>query len=123
MRRLRDEFESMLLAECPNLVVHGRQVDRLPHTSHIAFPGVDAQTLAMALDLAGIACSTGSACASGSTKPSPILLAMGVGEALARASLRFSFGANSTVEEMRAAAQRIILAYKKLRLQNPADEF
>jgi cysteine desulfurase len=123
MQALRDEFESLLVAECPDLIVHGRDASRLPHTSHVAFPGVDGQALGMALDLAGVACSTGSACASGSSQPSPILLAMGVSEGLARASLRFSFGADSTAEEMHEAASRIVLEYNKLRLQNPSREF
>ncbi|HQU43621.1 MAG TPA: cysteine desulfurase family protein [Pirellulales bacterium] len=123
MQSLRDEFESRLLAEFPDLVIHGREADRLPHTSHIAFPGVDGQALGMALDLAGIACSTGSACASGSSKPSPVLLAMGVAEALAQSSLRFSFGAGSTAAEMREAAHRIILTYKGLRHREPPEKF
>ncbi|HWB09129.1 MAG TPA: cysteine desulfurase family protein [Pirellulales bacterium] len=123
MQALRDEFEALLLTQWPDLVIHGRQANRLPQTSHIAFAGVDGQTLAMALDLAGVACSTGSACASGSSEPSPILLAMGLNEGLARASLRFSFGSDSTAEEMREAARRISLTYNKLRLQNPCPEF
>jgi cysteine desulfurase len=123
MQTLRDEFESLLLADCPELIVYGRQADRLPHTSHIGFPGVDGQAMGMALDLAGVACSTGSACASGSSKPSPILLAMGVAEGLARSSLRFSFGAHSTTEEMREASRRILLIYSNLRRQNPRPEF
>jgi cysteine desulfurase len=119
MQALRDEFESLLLTEFPELVVHGRQADRLPHTSHVGFPGIDGPALGIALDLAGVACSTGSACASGSSQPSPILLAMGAGEGLARASLRFSFGAQSTAEETHEAARRILLAYNSLRRQNP----
>ena len=117
LQSLRDEFEALLLAEFPELVVHGRESQRLPHTSNLAFPGVDGAALGMALDLAGVACSTGSACASGSNKPSPILLAMGVEEPLARASLRFSFGAQSTPAEVHEAANRISLAYKELRRQ------
>lgn len=115
MEKLRDEFEASLLAEWPDLVVHGRHANRLPHTSHVGFPGVDGQALGMALDLAGVACSTGSACASGSSKPSPILLAMGVDEGLARSSLRFSLGADSTLAETREAARRISLIYNELR--------
>jgi cysteine desulfurase len=114
---LRDKFETLLLAAFPELVIHGRDSERLPHTTNIAFPGIDGQALGMALDLAGVACSTGSACASGSTKPSPILLAMGVAEPLAKASLRFSFGAQSTPTEMREAVHRISLTYKELRRQ------
>lgn len=117
LEAMRDEFESLLVAEFPELVIHGRDAPRLPHTSHIAFPGIDSQALGMALDLAGVACSTGSACASGSSKPSPVLLSMGVNEPLARASLRFSFGAYSTPTEAQEAANRISLAYKELRRQ------
>ncbi|HEX7376292.1 MAG TPA: cysteine desulfurase family protein [Pirellulales bacterium] len=115
LQSLRDEFEASLLSHFPELVVHGRAAPRLPHTSHIAFPGVDGQSLGMALDLAGVACSTGSACASGSTKPSPILLAMGVQEELAKGSLRFSFGASSTRAEARQAASRISAVYSDVR--------
>lgn len=122
MQLLRDEFESLLLAELPDLVVHGRAADRLPHTSHIAFPGVDAQALGMVLDLAGVACSTGSACASGSSKPSPILLAMGVDEGLARSSLRFSFGSSTAATDMREAARRIVLTYKDLRHKKQGEK-
>jgi cysteine desulfurase len=123
MQALRDEFESLLLTEFPDLVIHGQAANRLPHTSHIAFPGVDGQALGMALDLAGVACSTGSACASGSSKPSPILLAMGISEDLGRSSLRFSFGASSTLAEMREAARRIIMVYNGLRRHIRGEKF
>lgn len=122
MESLRDEFEALLLADWPDLVIHGRRVNRLPHTTNIAFPGVDGQALGMALDLAGVACSTGSACASGSSKPSPILLAMGVAEGLAKSSLRFSFGAYSTAAEAQESARRISLIYKGLRLHPPGGK-
>jgi len=59
-------------------------------------------------DLAGVACSTGSACASGSSEPSPTLLAMGLAEPLVQGSLRFSLGATTTEEEIEAAAQRVL---------------
>ncbi|HET6880563.1 MAG TPA: cysteine desulfurase family protein [Pirellulales bacterium] len=123
LQALRDEFESLLLAEFPELVIHGRESPRLPHTSHLAFPGVDGQALGMALDLAGVACSTGSACASGSSKPSPILLAMGVDEAIAKASLRFSFGLESTLAQTHEAVRRIVLAYNALRQSKKPDIF
>jgi cysteine desulfurase len=123
LQTLRDDFESRLLGEFAELVVHGRHAPRLPHTSHIAFPDIDSQALGMALDLAGVACSTGSACASGSSKPSPVLLAMGVDEHLARASLRFSLGAFSTAAETREAARRISLAYKDLKQQKTPGNF
>jgi cysteine desulfurase len=69
----------------------------------------------MALDLAGIACSTGSACASGSSEPSPTLVAMGLPEEVISSSLRFSLGATTTVEEIEEAARRILAVCNRLR--------
>jgi cysteine desulfurase len=113
--RLRDEYERALTAECPELIVHGAAAERLPHTSSIAFPGVEGQELMVALDLAGICCSTGSACASGSSEASPTLVAMGVEKGLAESSLRFSFGRGTTAAEGAQAACRILEIYKDLR--------
>ena len=66
---LRDEFESLILSVMPDAVAIGQQSPRLPNTSNIAFPGIDRQALFLALDAAEVACSTGSACASGSSEP------------------------------------------------------
>jgi cysteine desulfurase len=115
MQALRERLEAGLLAECPELLIHGRQVPRLPHTSAIAFPGVNRQALLMALDLAGVACSTGSACSSGSSEPSPVLLAMGLEKRLVDASLRFSLGAETTADEVDRAISIILQIYKGLR--------
>jgi cysteine desulfurase len=112
---MRDQFEAAILRERPEAVVVGADAPRLPHTSNIAFVGLDRQALQMALDLAGVACSTGSACASGSSEPSPILVAMGLGGAVARGSIRFSLGALSTPAEVDQAARRILLTCSKLR--------
>jgi len=113
--RLRDDFERALMSACPELTVHGLAAERLPHTSSIAFPEVAGQELLVALDLAGICCSTGSACASGSSEASPTLLAMGVEKGLAESSLRFSFGRGTTAAEAAQAACRILEIYKDLR--------
>ena len=80
-----------------------------------AFPGLDRQALLMALDLAGIACSTGSACASGSSEPSPVLLAMGVPSEAVQSSLRFSLGAFTTDADIEEAACRISQVVNELR--------
>jgi len=113
---LRDRFEAAIRAAWPNIVIHGAaaagpagaSVERLPGTSNISFPGFDRQALQMALDMAGVACSTGSACASGSREPSPTLLAMGLDESLAQSSLRFSLGATTTEAEIDGASKRIL---------------
>jgi cysteine desulfurase len=109
LRDLRDQFEGRLLAAFPGrVVVNAGSAPRLPNTSNIAFLGLDRQALLMALDLAGVACSTGSACASGSSEPSAVLKAMGCGEDVLRGSLRFSFGAFTTQEEIDEAVDRIL---------------
>ena len=97
---LRDRFELLLQNACPPVIVHGQCVRRLPNTSNLAFPGTDGEALLVALDLAGIACSLGSACASGSTEPAPILLAMGCPKEIYSTSVRFSLSYETTVEEV-----------------------
>jgi cysteine desulfurase len=112
---LRDEFESQVTTAIPTASVIGHRAPRLANTSNISFPGVDRQAFFLALDMAGVACSTGSACASGSSEPSPVLLAMGLSQELVEGALRFSFGAQNTLAEAEEAARRIIKAYQHLR--------
>ena len=112
---LRDELERTILAGCPSAVVIGAGATRLPHSANIAFPGLDRQALVMALDLAGVAASTGSACASGSSEPSPTLLAMGLPEEQISSSVRFSLGATTTAAEIDDAARRILNVCNHLR--------
>ena len=87
---------------------------RLPQTSNVAFPGHDGEMLRMALDLAGVACSVGSACSSGSTELSPTLRAMGLPNDLVTSSLRFSFGATTTEAEIDEAVRRIAHVCREL---------
>lgn len=104
---LRDRFEAGVLAALPECLVHAATAPRLPNTSNIAFPGCDGDALLVALDLAGVCASLGSACASGSSEPAPVLLAMGCGPEVARASLRFSVGWTNTEEEIETAVNKI----------------
>jgi cysteine desulfurase len=115
MTSLRDRFERTIVAGWPAAVVIGSQSPRLPHTSNIALVGLNRQALVMALDLAGVACSSGSACASGSSEPSPTLLAMGLPEEQISASVRFSLGAGTTLAEIDEAARRILNVCNNLR--------
>ena len=87
---------------------------RLPHTANLAFRGLDRQALLMALDLAGIACSTGNACASGSSEPSHVLESMGVDADILASSLRFSLGATTTRADVDAAVTRILAVCAKV---------
>src|SRR4051812_11646310 len=90
---LRDRFESLVLTRIPDAVIHGRGAEqRAPHITNISVPGVDSESMLMALDLRGIGCSAGSACQSGSVSPSHVLTAIGVSRELAGAALRLSFG-------------------------------
>lgn len=102
LRELRDAFETGLDEVVSGAVIHGREAPRLPNTSHVAFPGVEAEALAIRLDLAGFAVSTGSACSSGVVEPSPLLLAMGVPPKEAVAAIRVSFGIQNSLEEVSA---------------------
>ncbi len=113
--RFRDRLEAALSAAWPASVIHGAGAPRLPNTTCIAFLGIDRQALVIALDLAGVCCSTGSACASGSSEPSPTLLAMGLPEELVSSSIRFSLGATTTTEMIDEAIQRIIGVLKTQR--------
>ena len=92
LRALRDDMEAGLRSAFPDLVVFGARAQRLPNTSSFALPDISAETLLMALDLAGIAVSSGSACSSGKVAPSHVLTAMGVSSELARGALRVSLG-------------------------------
>ena len=105
---LRDRFENGLKAGFPEVVVNGSGAERLPHTSSIAFPGLDAQVLLVALDMSGVACSVGSACSSGSTELSPTLRAMQLPHEIVAGSLRFSLGATTTEAEIDEAVRRIL---------------
>jgi cysteine desulfurase len=115
MESLRKRFEEDLKTALPRIIIHGAGADRLPQTSNIAFPGLDAQVLLMALDMAGVACSVGSACSSGSTELSPTLRAMGLSNEIVAASLRFSLGQTTTQAEIEEAVCRIARVCSEIR--------
>ena len=97
---MRDALQSAIMARVPDAVVHGACAVRAPHILNISVPGTDSESLLMALDLAGIAASGGSACQSGSVSPSHVLSAMGVSRSLAGAAVRLSVGMLSTDEDI-----------------------
>lgn len=100
LESLRDALEDGLLSRIPDAVVHGRGSPRSPHVVNISVPGTDSESLLMALDLAGVAASAGSACQSGNVTPSHVLLAMGVKPELAVAAVRMSLGSLTTPESI-----------------------
>jgi cysteine desulfurase len=115
LRHLRDRLETGLKEGYGGrVVVNGADAERLPHTSNLALTGLNRQALVMALDLAGVACSTGSACASGSSEPSRTLVAMDCDPDVLAASVRFSLGATTTAEEIDEAVERILATSAKI---------
>ncbi|HTU22538.1 MAG TPA: cysteine desulfurase family protein [Gemmataceae bacterium] len=129
VRRLRRLFLDYLNAKAVPIILNGPDdrrdadpTDRrdagptgIPHTINLSFPGLKADVLLMNLDLAGIACSTGSACSSGSLLPSPVLQAMGVPDAVLRSAMRFSLSPLLTVDDIDEAARRIAAVVARLR--------
>jgi len=105
VRTLRDQLAERLQAAIPDMVVHAAAVERAPHVLSIAIPGAEAEAMLMHLDLAGVACSGGSACASGSAEPSHVLTAMGVERGLALGTIRFSLGHESTPADIDRAVE------------------
>lgn len=99
---LRIRIEERLRAGLPGVRIHGDGATRLPNTVNFGIPDVPGESLVIALDLAGFAVSTGSACASGAVEPSHVLLAMGLGEPAARAAVRVSMGWSTTAAEVEA---------------------
>ncbi|MBC7843875.1 MAG: cysteine desulfurase [Gemmatimonadaceae bacterium] len=97
---MRDALQSAIMARVPDAVVHGAGATRAPHILNISVPGTDSESLLMALDLAGIAASGGSACQSGSVTPSHVLSAIGVSRSLAGAAVRLSVGKMSTDDDI-----------------------
>ncbi|HYP23838.1 MAG TPA: cysteine desulfurase family protein [Actinomycetota bacterium] len=99
---LRDRLLDGIRGIVPDVVVNGGLVDRVAGNLNVCIPGTDGETMLLLLDAAGIACSSGSACASGALDPSHVLLALGVPKKLAKGSLRFSLGRTSTDEDVDA---------------------
>ncbi len=122
LRQWRDGFEARLLAALPDTIIHGMAAPRLPTTSSLCFPGVDAAGLLILMDKQGIACSAGSACHTASLHPSHVLEAMGYDARHASSTLRFSFSRLNTETEVQTAAEALITAVQKLRALWQAEE-
>ncbi len=115
MQTMRDAFETSILGAIPGARVNGCDSPRVPNTSNILFPGIDAMALVALLDQRDVACSVGSACSSGRPEPSHVLLAMGLSEDEAYSSVRFSFSVMNTMDEAFRAADIVAETARKLR--------
>src|SRR5580692_10500760 len=117
--RLRDTLEQGILARVPDSRVNSANAPRTPNTTNILFPGLEGEALVIALDLKGLACSTGAACSSGALEPSHVLTAIGLPPEEARASLRFSLGRHTTTEDIDFALEVVPAAVAQLRELSP----
>jgi cysteine desulfurase len=119
LKALRDLFEKLVLDAVPKCSVNGDREYRICNTTNICFDHTDNSAMLMALDLKGVACSSGSACAAGSPDPSHVLLAMGLPQHKAHASLRFSLGHGLEEWQIRSAVAKIAEAATQVRESHP----
>ncbi|HTU46437.1 MAG TPA: cysteine desulfurase family protein [Bryobacteraceae bacterium] len=112
---MRDRFEARVLSALDDVEINGAPGARLPNTGNLLFHGIAGEAMVIALDLKGMAVSTGSACSSGSIEPSPVLLAIGRTREEAKSSLRFSFSRYNTLEDADALADAVIASARQLR--------
>ena len=117
---LRDELERGLLARVPHARANAAMAPRTPNTTSITFPGIEGEALIIALDLAGLGCSTGAACSAGAVEPSHVLTAIGLPPEQARASIRFSLGRHTTPGDLAFALEAVPRAVAQLRELSPA---
>jgi cysteine desulfurase len=116
---LRDKLERGLLTRVPDSRANSAHAPRTPNTTNITFPGIEGEALVIALDLKGLACSTGAACSSGAIEPSHVLMAIGLSASDARATIRFSLGRRTTEAEIEAALEIVPAAVAQLRELSP----
>jgi len=116
---LRDRLQSALLTQVPEARANGARAPRTPNTANITFFHIEGESLVIALDMRGLACSTGAACSSGAVEPSHVLTAVGMPPEEARASIRFSLGHNTAADDVDFAISVIPGAIEKLRELSP----
>jgi cysteine desulfurase len=120
MAAMRDRLEQGILAQVEETVVNGNAAPRVPNTTNIRFDHIEGESLVIALDLKGLAVSTGAACSSGAIEPSHVLIAMGLRPDQARGSIRFSLGKQTTEEEIDFALALVPETVARLRALSPS---
>jgi cysteine desulfurase len=112
---LRDHLESRIMSEIPGVRINGAAQHRLPFLTNLAFDGIEGEAAVIALDLEGVAVSTGSACSSGSLEPSHVLMGMGLRPETVQGSLRFSLCYHNSQEEIDRAVTVLVEVVRRLR--------
>jgi cysteine desulfurase len=116
---LRDELEAGIVERVPDVAVNGDRSRRLPTTTNVRFDAIEGEGFVIAMDLKGVACSTGAACSSGSVEVSHVLSAIGLTQAQARSSIRFSLGRFNTSEDVTATLEVLPAVVERLRAVSP----
>ena len=119
MAAMRDRLQQGILAQVEEAGVNGEGAARVPNTTNIHFDHIDGEAMVIALDLKGLAVSTGAACSSGAIEPSHVLIAMGLRPDQARASIRFSLGKQTTAEDIDIALALVPETVARLRELSP----
>ncbi len=119
LTEIRDRFESSILERIESATVNGSATARVPNTTNIRFDGLEGEALVIALDLKGIAVSSGAACSSGAVEPSHVLLAIGLSSEQARSSIRFSLGRQNDAQQVRALVDALPEVVQHLRHLSP----
>ncbi|MDP2708667.1 MAG: cysteine desulfurase family protein [bacterium] len=117
--QLRDKFVALVKRKIPGIIFNTDLKNATPSHANISFVGAEGESILIALDLKGIAVSTGSACASSSLKASPVLLAMGLDEEIAHSTIRFTFGKNNINAELIRLMEVLPPVVKKIRQMAP----
>lgn len=118
IRTLRDYYISQIEEKIPDVKLNGDRIKRLPGNANISFKAVEGEQLLLNLDMKGICASSGSACTSGSAKPSHVLLAIGLPDEMAQGSLRVTFGEENTKEDVDFLVTTLVEVVKQLRSVN-----
>lgn len=119
LSEFRDRLEGSILGEVEQVAVNGSGAPRVPNTTNISFDCIEGEAMVIALDLKGLAVSTGAACSSGAIEPSHVLTAMGLSPDRARGSIRFSFGKQNTAEDVEFALSLVPEVVARLREISP----
>lgn len=115
LTKLRDLLENTVLENIPDAIVNGDRGHRVPNTTNISFLGAEGEAILLSLDLLGLGVSTGSACSSGASDPSHVLVAMGLAPEHVRCSIRFSLGKDNTAAEVQIAIRELTAAVARIR--------
>jgi len=116
---MRDRLQQGILAQVGEAGVNGDSASRVPNTTNIHFDYIEGEAMVIAMDLKGLAASTGAACSSGAIEPSHVLLAMGLQPDQARSSIRFSLGKQTVAEDIDFALALVLETVARLRELSP----